>query len=351
MDSQPKEVCPPVAFADVADQLMPLLKDRAFLPCYRLLQEVDLGPPPAPEPVFVPIVAELGACIALDQVKPLTLVTVPDLQRWGMNAETVLTRALQNLAKRCTDWQVVVHREAGMVSEQSAYDSARILLTERLLEATNLRPLVAMVPNESLVNVSSAQSVAGLTRLLELAHDALYDGGAAGERLVSPHPLVFSEDRWQLCTLPEQLVVHYAQLQMIYHSRNLATQGRWLTRWIERHAPAFAAAIGRTRVMRLSASGPMRIVSEWSDKTLPLLLPEADTVIFMNERKHRGHWAPWENVRRELGHCMTPIPGLRPPRWRVTEFPEKRELAAMEAQEVRDPFRAARMVVATVNES
>jgi hypothetical protein len=118
------------AFADLASLLYPMLK-----PCAYLDQVAEEGAPPL---VARPFVADLLVTLVIDSPRSVAYVSVDQQARWGVSAEALFARALENLARKDTEQVYQVFGEGletlCVCQMTDGYAATRVLLPQLMGE-------------------------------------------------------------------------------------------------------------------------------------------------------------------------------------------------------------------------
>lgn len=248
----------------------------------------------------------------------MSYITQEKLDDWGVSYYHAMEAARDNLRER----ESVIarfgdHLYTWMTGD--GYDGARILLldTIRGLELTG--DPIAVVPNRDTLLVTGSEDWIGLEMMAEVADKCLDD-----PRSISAIPLRLDGEEWRPWMPPADHTLYekFRILEVKSLFGDYAEQKKLLDAYhedrdIDVHVATYMA-------------------NETSDKKLlnlcvwpagvEVLLPKTHLVAFSRPEEPMVACGSWEKVQRIVGHLMTPVDDLYPPRFQVTQFPTDDEL-------------------------
>jgi hypothetical protein len=325
----------PSNYAAAMPRLGLSVRSAASLHLQRCTAELNEQDPNAVRYVHRPLTDGLHVALSYDGGEYLRHLLERDLQQLGETAEVALRDATVNLLRK----YALIDQIGSVFCFQTgdSYDSARIVLVEKLRQLPVKGQPVALVPDRDSLIITGSADVDGLAQMAEMGLDCFQKRS----RLISGQPVVLEEDRWRSFTPPEQVATKFAQLANSYD---------WL--FYEQQTDVLkklCASRGDSTMVSNVISipiGPNEFTSAaaWV-RGIPALLPKVEMIAFMDALTGRPAVAAWDDVMRVVSHLMQPTRDI-PPRYRVESFPTTAEMEAMGAQTLqpshltpRQPFR------------
>ena len=268
----------------------------------------------------VPFLAEY---VVIDRPASMAYVTTNHHEVWGVTEQEIFDTARANLTAVDTASEGEVGDGRALirfVESGDAYWASRLLLAgdlRQLAERVGGRP-VAFVPDTTAVVVVSdaPEAIARLFAMIEKEY-------REAVRPISPQAYTVDDaGQLQVYTPPAEsaaaVAVHKAELLLAaaeYHSQAdaLATSER-----------AFVA-----KLIIAERDDRFFSVASWADG-VDTLLPRAEYIAFSGESE--PFYTSWESVLAEVP--MTPVPGLRPERYRARSWPAADVLDRLRANAV-----------------
>jgi hypothetical protein len=313
----------PEAFEDARGHLRPKIWTRAQFANMDLRQRLD-GSSPLDLPLY-PVGEHLMATVVYDLPVSMRTLSQNDFDRWNTSYYQAMEAARMNLEESTFAWGRIGEGFHSAVSGDN-YDSARLLLTERIREFDVQGDPVAMVPSRDTLLVTGSDDVNGLKMMLDLTRQHLQQD----PRPLSGLPLRLVEDDWEDWQAPADhpLRSDFDWLEQEFLGGLYVDQGALLTAIHEKEGlDVFVASFSALENQKTGERMTYCIWGEGVDAMLPqaqfIMLPCEEDLTGSEKPRIGG---PWSAVRQVVGDLMQPVPDLYPPRWRVREFPSQQQL-------------------------
>jgi hypothetical protein len=286
----------------------------------RSLAEFELGlaGQPAALGAVSWVTPEYGVSVVCELGSGQTIQVGPDLlQSWGTSLDEVVPVALQNgFGREVAD---IERFGEGCYAIQDEQMVASVLLRPSILDgfAVSGRSVV-MVPATGVLLLAGDADPVALGTMLELAGEVLEQG----EKLVGVDPLVRVGDGWEPFAW-SRVPALVAAADVLAH--------RWAAVLYDWQRPLLQESYQRNGVDRFVASlstmevesGGLLSYTSWTEG-VDAVLPKADLVVFIPDDGPPVR-AEWDAVVRAVRGQLEPV-GIRPERFRVTDFPKPRVL-------------------------
>jgi hypothetical protein len=311
---------------DVRDRLVPVLR-----PCTNFIQ-AGFGPGKTFHGrAFAPFLLE---CLVVDSYSSLAYVGRDMSDEWERPLDELYETARANLASHATaDVDVELFDKDApyrlwRVSRNDSYETSRLLLPGWLASFASRvdgRP-VAIAPERATLIVGGDGSTDCLRRLLDIAQREC----KASPRSISP--ALYSVDS-SGAVVPLELPAdhplrHDVELgHMSLAATEYETQKELLDK--ELGEDVFVATFAAVK----NKDGSYMSYCTWA-KDVPSLLPRTQQIALGDPKAQKSSkplMAAWDDVLEGVGDCLVQEPGMNPPRWRTTRWPDESVLAALRA--------------------
>jgi hypothetical protein len=207
----------PDTWAEARANLMPRLRDVSYYTTTTM--HIRALHPDAKPPQFCnrPFAPGLALEPAYDLPTQIMAVTADLPAKWGVDAETIVQAALENLAVRTGDCFEAVAPGFYVCSTGDAYDSSRMALVDRIAALAVEGPPLAVAPHRDVLFITGAADVAGRARLLQAVQQNL-----EAPRLEVFLPFVLADGAWQRWQPDEDdpLAAEWKMLEVQLNGRN-----------------------------------------------------------------------------------------------------------------------------------
>jgi hypothetical protein len=278
--------------------------------------------------LYRPALPYLSEFVVVDLPTSMAYLTTTRLSEWGVEPDEVFAAARANMADAAARVAAAIRpgQVLRFVDDGDSYFASCLVMDDFLAEVARRfdTPVAAFVPDTTTLMIMPAEP-AGLLRMLDLmGHEyataarslspMAYTVGASGTvvpyRAQEPGELADAVHRAGLRLAVDEYGAQRASLQAL-----VARDG----------VDMFVSDL----LVAARPSGSLFSVALWP-QDCPALLPEADFVGFVDETTPLT--VPWPIVRAETG--LTPVPGLVPPRFQVTQAPPEPVLERLRAEAV-----------------
>ena len=261
----------------------------------------------------------LVTSVVYDQPSTIRSISNDDLEAWGLTYYEAMEIARGNLEQ--LPFQLATIGDGFYsVLGGDAYDAARILLKDKILEWDVDGDPVAMVLQRDSLYVTGSNDEAGLAVMVTLAEQETKDP----LRPLSPIPLRLVDGEWEDWTFPashpdsarhHQLVLQF--LAGLYESQQSLLSAIHEKEGNDVFVASFSGIVEKATERLLS-------YCVWS-KGCESILPETDLIMFNDSGNL--HPCRWRDAARVVGRLMEPVEGVYPVRYRVASFPDPAQLA------------------------
>jgi hypothetical protein len=310
---------PPAAFEDAKPDLLPVVDSRSRW-------END----PAGQACRL-LGDHLAVGLVYDWPEMMSTVAQGQLEQWGVTSDVAYEAAVKNLQDRSEDVSFAPCGKGLYRSDYGDnYDPSRLLLLDIIGRLEVQGAPVAIAPNRETLLVTGADDVEGLLKMAKLATKGLDE-----PRRRSGIPVRLVSGRWETFRLPKS-----------HPAYNLFRE-LWLRTWNDEYASQKATLIERMKeenvdlfvaghlVNRTPSTNELFSCCLWTDG-IPSLLPVTDYIVFLSEET-TPNVVEWDRVRESFGSMMNQLE-VYPPRYGVSEFPDKEQLQAIAVPDDLIPF-------------
>ena len=309
----------PDDFEDVKPDLLPAVRSRAYFDLNRLRAEADSGK--SFSWPYQVLGEHFGVGLVYDLRDSMQSVTQGNLDAWGVTFYAAMEVAKQNLAALPAKFIGPPEGEGVYLSlTGDSYDASRLLLTDRVRQFNVKGDTIAMIPNRENLIVVGSEDVEGLAATLQLASEALNK-----PRPISGIALRLDDDEWTPW-LPPPSHPSYNDFQQFYlHTigHDYAEQTELLEKLhVKRGEDVFVASFSLAQ----TSDGTVFSYAAWTETT-NTLLPKTDALM-LGRLGGKPAIVQWQKAMDVVGGLMEPL-DIYPPRYRVREFPNDKQLAAM----------------------
>lgn len=310
----------PEEYADIAPDILPAVRSRAFFEGNRL--RFELGGATDTHLPYQTIGDDLGLGLVYDMPDSMKPISNRELDEWGVTFYEVLETARDNL--RHVPPRIIGPQEGPgtyVFTSNDGYDSSRLVLLDLVRQFDVRGDYIAMAPGREMLIVTGSEDDTGLEALVALAKKALDQ-----PRTVSGAALRLEGDEW-VRWMPDAdhpLFDEFRGLWLRSQGQDYAEQKDLLDKLHEsRGEDVFVASF---TVAQHKQTGERINFCLWGEG-IASLLPRTEQVV-LGAPGHEPIIAAWEKVVEVAGGIMKPQ-DMYPERFRVDEFPTPEQLAAM----------------------
>jgi hypothetical protein len=308
----------PDDFAEARPNIRPKIFPRATIETLKLQARLS-GKPAIDLPVY-PLGEHLYSSLVYDLPTAMRSINGDELEKWGVTYYEAMEAALENLDKSTIAWAKIGDVFCSAVSGDN-YDSARILLIERIRSEPFKGDPVAMVPQRDALYVTGTEEEAGLGIMLKMAQDVFTNQ----PRPLSPVPLRLVDGEWEDWSLPKSHP-HFAafeHLRQTFFAQLYHEQKQLLEAIHEKeHIDVFVASFSG---FQNQDTGEVRSYCTWIED-LPSLLPETQFIAIVSKEGKPVASGRVEDVRKIVGDLLSESPDYYPLRYSVNGFPTAEQL-------------------------
>jgi len=316
----------PDNFEDAKQNLRPKIWCRSTFAMMEL--KVQLSGGQMHDIPLYPLGSHLYTSLVYDTPNSMRSLSNQDLENWGVTYFEAMEHACRNL-----DESSLVFASIGdnLHSSDSGdnYDSARVLLLDRVKSFSVVGEHVAMVPQRDAMYVTGSDDPDLLTLMFQLS-----DSGDEQEiRPLSPLPLVLRDGQWEDWTPPQNHIIREAfDLRELYFLGSAyAKQKQLLDQIFElKLIDLFVASFS---VIEMEETEMHRSYCVWL-KGIDALLPRTQLVMMLDSPDGDPVIVEWDHVREAMGDLIVEDDSFYPPRYKVTEFPNDAQLAELRTVEL-----------------
>lgn len=313
----------PEDFSDASHDIRPRIWTRSTFEQLRLRQQIEGGKPI--DWPLEPIGEHLYLSLVYDLPESVRSISNEDLENWGVTFWEAREIAIQNLA----DSKFVyasVGDELYASNTGDSYDATRLILTELFDEFNVDGQAIVMVPNRDTLLVTGSESEVGQKMMLEFAMQQLQE---------QPRPMIATpltidpSGQWidWFPTAENPLFDEYRRLQLSWLQIEYEDQKQLLEKIYElQHIAEFVASFSV-----METDGVLNSYCVWS-RGIKSLLPQTDMIMFYEEETDSTTGVSWQQAQQHIAELMDPL-DMYPPRFRVIDFPDQRQMKLMTTAE------------------
>jgi len=307
----------PEHFEDAKPHLRPKIYARSTLEFLNLEQRLKGDSTRLDVPLY-PLGSHLYASLAFDTEHSIRSISNDDLQRWGVTYYEAQEIACQNLDEASMIYSKIGEGFHASMSMDN-YDSARILLFDRILSMSVVGDHLGIVPQRDAMYVAGSKDEMSLTIMFELTEKAVTEE----LRPLSPLPLKLEDGEWIDWEPPKNHVLRgqFESLKLNFLGGLYGQQKQLLDALIDAGEELpFVATFSATEKDDQQLS-----LCVWS-QNVDSLLPRTQRIAFVSDA---GILAAgnWEHVASIVGDLMLPDESYYPLRYRVRNFPSADQIA------------------------
>ena len=306
------------SYDEARAHLRPKIWNRSTFEELELQRRISGTGKPCDIPLY-PVGEHLYSSIVYDLPTAMRCVSMDDLERWGVTVYQAIEDACQNLDELPLSVGRIGNGFYTAVNGDN-YDSARLLLTDRLRSLEVDGDLIALVPQRDSLFICGSDDTDSLKIMIELTGQVLKNE----VRPLSPVPLILREDEWH-DWMPDShhpLFNQFMEMRNAFLGSLYASQKELLEELYEKEQEdVFVASYSG---IRRKDSNEVLSYCVWGEG-IDSLLPETDLVMLPTETDLAA-MGYWDVVRKAAGSLMQPVPELYPKRFRVREFPSFAQL-------------------------
>jgi hypothetical protein len=274
----------------------------------------------------------LSAALYIDADSGMSMVTADDLEQWGVGFEEGMEIGLANLAARSQEPFEKVADGLWASPWGDCYDTARLLLPDKLREVEVDGDLVAFCPHWSALFLTGSNDVGGLGACLNTAAQQISEA----PKPMSAQPMVRRYPGWEVLRFARghQLYDIWARARVYEMAGVYNDQQSALQEWCERQGDdVFVAQFNGVEEQQTKI---VRSYCVWS-KDVVTFLPETDEVMLYEDEKpedDRVTRVDWDVMWAHCEGLLQPTEHV-PARWRVEAFPDPETLRRMSETQAR----------------
>ncbi len=307
----------PDEFEDAKPDLMPVVRSRSYFE--RNNVEVTDGLPL--DRSYEVLGEHFGIGLVYDLPESMRSIPQASLDAWGVTFYEALEAAMENFLSLEGKF---IGPESGIGAYLSAtgdnYDASRLLLKDAIRRFRVKGDHIAMVPNRENLIVVGSEDAKGLAGMAKLAAQAMKEA-----RPISGIALRLDGDEWTPWMPPQSHPSYkeFQELRLQTFRQDYAQQKEMLDKLHEKSGEdVFVASFGAIK----RPDGKIFSYGTWTETT-NTLLPKTDAVV-LGRLGGEPQMVEWDRAVEVVGDLMEAV-DIYPPRWRVTEFPTKKQLKAM----------------------
>jgi hypothetical protein len=302
------------------DTLLPMLRSWWSFAGEALTDRI-FGTDAPSAPAVSHIGSDLGVALIAEGTDPAAAVTGAELRASGLEPETALSLALDNLRSRST--AAFEALKPGVFASQwrDGYDASRLLFPDLIAALPVNGDPVAMVPTRNKLLVAGADDMEALLALAGPGAEAV----SATDQPLSAQPLRLCEGKWIDFALDAEELAPFRDLMRGQWTREYAEQKPLLD---QLHAQSGDdILVASYAPMQNRDTGKPFCMTFWVDGFVNLL-PRADAVVLKSAAEVMV--VPWRAVTAVIAHRLASTDHY-PIRYRADAFPSAAELEQLRA--------------------
>ena len=307
----------PATFAQCRQSLLPILRRRAMSEVLRLTQLADNDSEHNARAVL-PFSEDAVLMLGYDTEHAVEPLAVSDLKAWGVSAEECLAVALDNLRDRSVCKFDEALPGVFLSAWNDTYDSSRLLFPDIVHQLNLGADPVMMMPTRSRLIATSANNIAGMLAMVDLAQRFADQEG----RQVSALMYRFHKGR-AVEYVPVEPVA--GQLKL-FQSQSLASEYALQKGLLEKfhRRKGIDIFVASCKVLQRPGESAFTMCS-WTEG-VSSLLPKTDLVALLrldgSGKLRESLLLEWDELAEKTG-ALTLLDAIYPPRYRTGEFPSQ----------------------------
>jgi hypothetical protein len=250
-----------------------------------------------------------------------------DLYNWGLSSNEAFQSAVKNLETRSREAFIAKAPGLFVSPWQDHYDSARLMLIDKISSLPIKGKPVAMVPVPSVLLIAGSEDRPALEQMLQLHSQYMSKSQA-----ILAVPLILDEGYWSpyMVTAADPLYDQLNRLRLQSMSVMYETQKEILEEYDVFNDQLYLA---NYQTMKAADSDDVFSLA-FIGEGIPTSLPEADLIEFLAEDEETGERkvaarGTFQQVQAVLGESMLQQPDLYPRRHSIEVFPTHEQLSAI----------------------
>ena len=321
----------PRTLDEASPLLLPNLRDSAMWEFLRL--DADLQGLKPLDPPRIDLTSRLSSALYVDAEHGMSMVTNEDLERWEICFDEGMILALENLSARSNEAFLELTDGVWASPWSDCYDTARLLLPDKLREVEVDGNLVAFCPHWNTLLLTGSNDIAGLAGCLDSSAQQITEA----PKPLTAQPIMQRYPGWEMLRFGRghQLFNLWAKARVFEMVGLYRDQQSVLEQWYKLRGDD--VYIAHFNGVEQKDSKETRSYCVWG-KGVVALLPEADEVVFFEDDKPEEQKVTridWD-VMWTVCEPLLALTDHVPVRWRVASFPDSDSLQRMrEMQEHR----------------
>ncbi|MES2298251.1 MAG: hypothetical protein V4582_14490 [Pseudomonadota bacterium] len=284
--------------------------------------------------LFRPICDDLEAGLAFEGPHSLIRLSTTHIASWDVSEDQAFAIALENLRSRSSRPLKEIAPDTYLSTWNDDLDSARMLLTDYMVEYVTMGTPVVMVPSKNKLLLTSDKNEAGLEQLVRHAEESV-----GNPRALSPLMLRLVNGQWTRFE-PPGFRIRLNNLRKSYRAEQYDRQKRFLDERLRMEGREVFVA--NYLIGKGDEETPLMSACSWT-KGVKSLLPAVDMICFADPEAGtaEGFAVHWKPVAAIAGKLMRQT-NDRPPRFYVSAFPDAEQLVQLRKAAVNPQASAAR---------
>ncbi len=315
----------PADFEQARPHLLPRVRERFYHDLIRI--QMELRSQTALRVPTQPLAGYYAVELAYDLPDSIMTVSAEHLERWGVTFEQALSAARDNLWKISNEDFLKLDEGAFVSSWRDNHDASRLVLHDLIWQLEVKGDHVAMAPHRDVLLVTGADDEKGLLSMAEAAEKV-----AGDPRAITTVAVRLQGTQWTPFVPEGDSAAHrkLRDLRTRAIAREYEEQKNLLQAQL--HSRGEDIFVASVMLMEDRRTGRLETVAAWG-QGVDTLLPRVDRIGFiMPAAKDSLHLVDWDVAWKTVGALMKAV-GHAPERFRVQEFPNAEQLAAMRSRE------------------
>jgi len=321
-----------LAFAEAKKMLLPRVRERFYHEVVRL-DAIFHG---AREEEFKPMPTRLlnehlTVEVVIDMPDRVGIVSESQLKEWGISLDEALALGRENLWRLSTKSFESLGPGLYASSVSDTHDASRMYLHDLVWQHEVKGRHVVIAPNRNLLLVSGSEEAEALAKMVAVAEEVLQQ-----PRAMTGMAFELDGSTWKpwLPPVESPLYQQFHNLALRSMARDYGEQKNLLEKIFQKQAKDIF--VGSPLYVQRKKDGSIYSTSSWA-QDVDTLLAQADYVSFAEfpsgAKPQIMGYGRWERVVEVAGGLMHRTEHY-PPRYHVTQFPTKDQLAAMDLVDV-----------------
>lgn len=316
----------PDSFEDAKGNILPRIRDRAFMPYNILRMQLQGMDPDKFDVAHRPFTDTLSVELCFDTEHSVVTIGESQLEKWGQSFDNAIAVARDNLWQMSNEDFNQVAAGVFLSPWQDSHDASRMFLHDLIWQLELKGDPIVMLPDRDHLIATGSDDAEGLVIAATFAKQVLEES----QRPNVGYAFRLADGQW----VPFMPAEDHPAFEVFNHCAlrttviNYNDQQKALAELYEQElVELFVASVS---VYDSKETGIPFTLCTWA-KDVRASLPKTDVIVFQGDADSMA-LVGWDIAEAVLGDMMKPQEGLYPVRYEVTENPTSEQFEQMGAE-------------------